>query len=205
MKLLYGTSNHAKLEAMQRRLARLDLEIIGLEDMDKKAPQVAENGSTPLENARLKAYAYYDAFRLPVFSCDSGLYFEGVPDDVQPGVHVRTVNGKYLTDDEMLQYYSGLAKKYGNLKARYRNAICLVLDKEHIYETMDDSLADGPFLLTPIPHSTVMHKGFPLDSLSVDIKTGKYFYDLEETDRDEVAVKEGFLEFFRSVLNLSSE
>lgn len=205
MKLLYGTGNHAKLEAMQRRLARLDLEIIGLEDMDKKAPQVAENGSTPLENARLKAYAYYDAFRLPVFSCDSGLYFEGVPDDVQPGVHVRTVNGKYLTDDEMLQYYSGLAKKYGNLKARYRNAICLVLDKEHIYETMDDSLADGPFLLTPIPHSTVMHKGFPLDSLSVDIKTGKYFYDLEETDRDEVAVKEGFLEFFRSVLNLSSE
>lgn len=205
MKLLYGTGNHAKLEAMQRRLARLDLEIIGLEDMDKKAPQVAENGSTPLENARLKAYAYYDAFRLPVFSCDSGLYFEGVPDDIQPGVHVRTVNGKYLTDDEMLQYYSGLAKKYGNLKARYRNAICLVLDKEHIYETMDDSLADGPFLLTPIPHSTVMHKGFPLDSLSVDIKTGKYFYDLEETDRDEVAVKEGFLEFFRSVLNLSSE
>lgn len=205
MKLLYGTGNHAKLEAMQRRLARLDLEIIGLEDMDKKAPQVAENGSTPLENARLKAYAYYDAFRLPVFSCDSGLYFEGVPDDIQPGVHVRTVNGKYLTDDEMLQYYGDLAKKYGNLKARYRNAICLVLDKEHIYETMDDSLADGPFLLTPIPHSTVMHKGFPLDSLSVDIKTGKYFYDLEETDRDEVAVKEGFLEFFRSVLNLSSE
>ena len=205
MKLLYGTGNHAKLEAMQRRLAGLDLEIIGLEDMDKKAPQVAENGSTPLENARLKAYAYYDAFRLPVFSCDSGLYFEGVPDDIQPGVHVRTVNGKYLTDDEMLQYYSDLAKKYGNLKARYRNAICLVLDKEHIYETMDDSLADGPFLLTPIPHSTVMHKGFPLDSLSVDIRTGKYFYDLEETDRDEVAVKEGFLEFFRSVLNLSSE
>ena len=205
MKLLYGTGNHAKLEAMQRRLAGLDLEIIGLEDMDKKAPQVAENGSTPLENARLKAYAYYDAFRLPVFSCDSGLYFEGVPDDIQPGVHVRTVNGKYLTDDEMLQYYGDLAKKYGNLKARYRNAICLVLDKEHIYETMDDSLADGPFLLTPIPHSTVMHKGFPLDSLSVDIKTGKYFYDLEETDRDEVAVKEGFLEFFRSVLNLSSE
>lgn len=205
MKLLYGTGNHAKLEAMQRRLAGLDLEIIGLEDMDKKAPQVAENGSTPLENARLKAYAYYDAFRLPVFSCDSGLYFEDVPDDIQPGVHVRTVNGKYLTDDEMLQYYSSLAKKYGNLKARYRNAICLVLDKEHIYEAMDDSLADGPFLLTPVPHSSVMHKGFPLDSLSVDIKTGKYFYDLEETDRDEVAVKEGFLEFFRSVLKLSAE
>lgn len=25
-----------------------------------------------------------------------GLYFDNVPDEDQPGVHVRTVNGKYL-------------------------------------------------------------------------------------------------------------
>lgn len=205
MKLLYGTGNRAKLEPMQRRLAGLGLEIIGLNDMDKEAPQVTENGSTLLENARQKAFAYYNAFGIPVFSCDSGLYFEGVPDDIQPGVHVRTVNGKYLTDDEMLLYYSGLAKKYGNLKSMYRSAICLVLDEEHIYEAMDDSLADGPFLITPVPHSRIQHKGFPLDSLSVDIKTGKYFYDLDEKDQDKTAVKDGFLDFFRSVLNLSAE
>lgn len=205
MKLLYGTGNTAKLGAMQRWLTGLDLEIAGLEAMSGNIPVVMETGNTPLENARQKALAYYDAFGLPVFSCDSGLYFEGVPDDIQPGVHVRTVNGKYLTDNEMLLYYGNLAKKYGPLKARYQNAICLVLDAEHIFESMDSRLSGEPFLITAVPHSRVLHSGFPLDSLSIDLKTGKHFYDLEERNRDEVAVGDGFAEFFRSALCLPRE
>ena len=86
MKLLYGTGNPAKLESMRRRLADLDLEILGLGDMDRKAPKVPEDGNSPLENARQKALAYYDFFGIPVFSCDSGLYFEGLPQELQPGV-----------------------------------------------------------------------------------------------------------------------
>lgn len=200
LRLLYGTGNAAKLEAMRNRLEGLNLEILGLRDIDKRIPEVEENGVTPLENARVKAHAYYEAFGMPVFSCDSGLYFEGVPEEIQPGVHVRTVNGKYLTDEEMLEYYTGLARKYGDLKARYRNAICLVMDRDHVYESMEESLASQPFLLTARPHSKVRHKGFPLDSLSVDIETGEYFYDLEEEQVDQVAVEDGFLQFFREVL-----
>ena len=150
MKLLYCTGNPAKLEAMRRRLSGLGLELIGLNNMECEIPDVKEDGNTPLENARKKAQAYYEAFRMPVFSCDSGLYFEGVPENIQPGVHVRTVNGKYLTDEELLEYFSSLAKKYVNLKARYHNAICLVLDEEHIYEAMDESLASESFLITAV-------------------------------------------------------
>lgn len=199
MKILYGTGNPAKLDSMRRRLSGLDMEILGLGDMDGEAPIVKEEGTTPLENARQKALAYYEAFGIPVFSCDSGLYFEGVPEDIQPGVHVRTVNGKCLTDEEMREYYGGLARKYGDLKARYRNAICLVLDKRQIYEAMDESLASEPFLITSVPHSGIMHTGFPLDSLSVDIRTGKYYYDLDEGRTDKVAVEDGFLLFFQKI------
>lgn len=138
MKLLYGTGNLAKLSAMRNRLEQLDIELIGLNDLrveGKNVPEVKEDGNTPLENARLKAMVYYEAFQIPVFSCDSGLYFDNVPDEVQPGVHVRNVNGKCLSDDEMIDYYSGLVKAYGNLVARYRNAICFVMDNTHIYET----------------------------------------------------------------------
>ena len=137
MKLLYGTGNLAKLSAMRNRLEQLDIELIGLNDLrveGKNVPEVKEDGNTPLENARLKAMAYYEAFQIPVFSCDSGLYFDNVPNEVQPGVHVRNVNGKCLSDDEMIDYYSGLVKAYGNLVARYRNAICFVMDNTHIYE-----------------------------------------------------------------------
>lgn len=200
MKLLYGTGNPAKLEVMRNRLSVLELEIIGLTDMKGTPPKVPEDGSTPLENARQKALAYFEAYRRPVFSCDSGLYFEGAPEEIQPGVHVRTVGGKYLTDDEMRTYYSGLAAKYGDLKAYYKNAICLVLDEKHVFERMDASLESPRFLLTSRPFAAVRHSGFPLDSLSKDIKTGRYFYEMGEERIEQGAVQDGFLEFFRDAL-----
>lgn len=205
MKLLYGTGNRAKLSAMRSRLKQLDIELIGLDDLraeGKTIPQVVEDGKAPLENARLKATAYYEAFHIPVFSCDSGLYFDNVSEAIQPGVHVRNVNGKCLTDDEMIDYYSGLVKIYGNLVARYRNAICFVQDDTHIYEAMEPSMESEKFILTDRPHSMVRKKGFPLDSISLDIKTNKYYYDLPTNRLEQVAVEDGFLDFFKRVLDL---
>ena len=190
---------------MRSRLKQLDIELIGLDDLraeGKTIPQVVEDGKSPLENARLKAIAYYEAFHIPVFSCDSGLYFDNVPEAIQPGVYVRNVNGKCLTDDEMIDYYSGLVKIYGNLVARYRNAICFVQDDTHIYEAMEPSMESEKFILTDKPHSIVRKKGFPLDSISLDIKTNKYYYDLPVDRLEQVAVEDGFLDFFKRVLDL---
>lgn len=205
MKLLYGTGNLAKLSAMKHRLEKTGIELIGLGDLKaagKSIPKVSENGGTPLENARLKALAYYKAFQMPVFSCDSGLYFDNVPDEVQPGVHVRIVNGKCLSDQEMVEYYADLVRQYGNLIARYRNAICFVMDENHIYEAMDPSMASEKFILTDKPHSAIRKKGFPLDSMSIDMKTNKYYYDLPTEELEEFAVEDGFLLFFKKVLEL---
>lgn len=200
-RILYGTGNPAKLAAMQRRLVSLKIEVVGLKEIRDRGyviPDIAEDGQTPLENAVKKALGYYDAFGMPVFSCDSGLYIDNIPEDKQPGVHVRTINGRYLNDDEMLAHYSALAVQYGELTARYRNAICLVLDKEHVYKAMEESMASKPFIITSKPHS-MRKPGFPLDSLSINIKTGKYYYDLAAEELDVVAVEDGFLEFFRKI------
>lgn len=205
MKLLFGTGNQAKLSVMKSRLETIGIELIGLNDLraeGKSIPEVAESGKTPLENAKLKAMAYYEAFQMPVFSCDSGLYFDNVPDEVQPGVHVRNVNGKCLSDEEMIVYYAGLVRQYGNLIARYRNAICFVMDENHIYESMDPSMDSEKFILTDKPHSAIRKKGFPLDSMSIDMKTDKYYYDLSADELEQFAVEDGFLLFFKRVLNL---
>ena len=197
--MLYGTGNPAKLNAMKKRLSGLGITLVGLKDLGGEIPEVAEDGKTPLENARKKAVAYFEAFRIPVFSCDSGLYIDGVPENEQPGVHVRRVNGKVLSDEQMIVHYSSLAKKYGNPTARYRNAICFVADEKHIYEAMEPSMGSSAFILTSKPYP-VMKKGFPLDSLSVDIKTGKYYYELTGNELDRLAVEAGFAEFFRKIL-----
>ena len=236
-RLLYGTGNPAKLSLMRKNLEKLQIEIVGLSDIDVAVPQVDEDGSLPLENARKKAKSYYEAFRIPVFSCDTGLYFENVPEDKQPGVHVRRVNGKNLTDGEMLAYYSGLAAEYGDqrvdintgtdidagtdinagtdttpcanmhtnlhtgLRAYYRNAICLIMDEEHIYESMDETFSSEPFLITSVPHPDgIRREGFPLDCLSVDLTTGKYYYDLDPAELGKVAAEDGSLRFFEKII-----
>lgn len=199
MKFLYGTKNEAKLAAMRRTLSSLDIEIIGLNDLNKMIPEVVEHGSSPLENARIKAMAYYKEFQMPVFSCDSGLYFEGLQDKLQPGVHVRTINGVYLSDDELTEYYSNFAKKYGDITARYKNAIYLVMDDNTTYDSMEDNLSGDSFIITSIPHKKRV-KGFPLDCLSIHIPTGKYYYDLEQCNVDS-SMEDGFFEFFNMVLS----
>ena len=106
----------------------------------------------------------------------------------------------YLTDEQMLEHYIGLVKRYGRLTAKYRNAICYVQDEEHVYEAMEPDMESEKFWLTDVPHSSIRREGFPLDSISLDPGTGKYFYDLPETAVDQVAVEEGFLIFFRRIL-----
>ena len=201
MRILYGTTNQAKLESMRRITKSLDLEIIGLHDLQQPIPKVDESGKSPLENAELKARAYFNAFSMPVFSCDSGLYFEQVEEKYQPGTHIRRVNGKELSDEEMIEYYSNLAKMHDNqLLGRYRNAICLVLNENTCFSSMDEVLSTEPFKLVSVAHPKRV-KGYPLDSLSVDIHSGKYYYDMQEKSVDQSAIEQGFTEFFQKVLS----
>lgn len=196
--LLYGTGNPAKLQGMREALSPLDLEIVGLSDMDKTPPEVPENGNNPLENAYEKALAYYRFYGIPVFSCDSGLYFDDVPNEEQPGINVRNIGGKRLSDSEMILYYALKAREYGGkLTARYKNAICLVLSENEIRKSMDESLWGEPFYIVGKPHEKRV-EGFPIDSLSVDIASGNYYYDLPQSV--ESNMNEGFRVFFENVL-----
>ena len=72
--------------------------------------------------------------------------------------------------------------------------ICFVQDGEHIYESMAPSMASEPFIIADTQHSAIRKKGFPLDSLSIHIRTNKYYYDLskEEIKAEEVSQEESY-------------
>jgi len=200
MKILYGTTNQGKLLAMKKSVEGLDIELFSLRDMEGELPHIVENGKTPLENAEIKARAYFKAFHMPVFSCDSGLYFDELAEEEQPGIHVRRVGGKELTDEEMTKYYASLAEKHGGrITGRYWNAIYFILDENHHYSSMDMSIATEPFLLVTKPHEKRV-SGFPLDCLSIDIATGKYYYDLETKDVS-TSVDDGVRKFFGEIFD----
>ncbi len=77
MRVLYGTTNQAKLYSMRQAVSGLGLEVIGLKELELPIPHVDESGKDPQVNAELKARAYYEAFHLPVFSCDSLTWVPG--------------------------------------------------------------------------------------------------------------------------------
>lgn len=228
MRILYGTGNPAKLAAMRRRLSGMELEILGIQDMAEQPPQVEETGETLLENARRKARAYYEVYHMPVFACDTAIYFdeERFPKESQPGIHTRRALGKVMSDREMIAYYRELVRKYGEvmptyiisrerasaedlvaacgyiLSAQYKNAVCCYLDEKHVYEDKSSSLWGKSFLLTDRLHSEYQ-PGFPLDGLSVERGSGISYYDLPDSTRDEIALGKGIQDFFRRILGES--
>lgn len=198
--LVYGTGNAGKLTLMKKYLKSMEeIELIGLKDLSLDWQEPRENGRDPLENARQKALCYYRTCHMPVFSADSGLFIEGLPDEEQPGVHVRRIGGKNLTDEEMRAYYKRIALRFGGkCTAQYRNAVCLVFSEDEIYESQDEGLSWEPFYLTADERPQKL-EGFPLDAISVDIKTGKHFYD----DGEAFGVEDdgrAFCAFFKAAL-----
>ena len=197
---LYGTTNPAKLFVMQAALASLPLQIKGIREMAASLPAVAETGRSPLENARLKAEAYYQALGQPVFACDLGLWIDGLPENEQPGTHVRFVQGSRLSDAEMTAHYAAIAKRLGGrAMARYQNAICLLTADGRRYEHTGEDIAGDAFWLLSVPHQKRV-AGFPLDCLSARMDNGLYYYDCADPLDAGSTAAAGFRTFFEQVL-----
>ena len=97
MQLLYATKNNSKIYNMKRRLKGMPIELLTPNDINVKI-EVTEDGKTPSENALKKAKAYYEKTNIATIAADSGLYISGLPKNKQPGLYVRRVNGKELTN-----------------------------------------------------------------------------------------------------------
>lgn len=204
MKILYGTSNESKVEHMRFMLKGLPIEILGLRDVNLSTIDIIEDGETPLENAQIKAKAYFKAFDMPVFACDSGLYLEGFRNELQPKVNVRRRHGRKLDDEEMILHYSGMAQNNGGeILAWYENAICLVKNEDDCIAYQEWDIASERFIISEKPYHK-RREGFPLDSLSIQVHTGKYYLETNSF-REDKEMANGFRQFFLKNLDFSIE
>lgn len=186
-KVLIGSTNPSKITWLSEYLSDIPgMECVTLKELGVTI-EPSEEGRTPEENALLKALAYHEATGLSVISHDSGLYFREFPmdDSRQPGLYIRRVGGVTLNDNGMMDYYSGLAKQYGPLHGCYCSGFAAV-DENGQYETFAQDRMENDwfvntfgFLMVAQPHP-MRHPGWPLDSLSKDLKTGEYWFDQED-------------------------
>lgn len=181
-KVLLGTENPSKLLELRRFFTLVGVDTCAPRELGISS-SCPEDAKTPEGNAIQKALAWQAAAGIPAFGLDSGLLFLDLPPDHpdQPGTHVRRAGGKNMTDAEMLEYYQALAHKHGGqLRAAWQNAVCLAAAPEHYLTHVEsrELLEQSAFLLVDKPCAS-RHDGWPLDSLSVNIATGRYYMDEE--------------------------
>ena len=186
--IIFATTNESKAKRFSKGLKQLGIEVLSLKDIDIKL-DVDEDGGTAIENALIKARECYRKTRRPSMGMDDTLYMEGVPKDLQPGLFVRRVNGKNLTDEEMIEHYTNLVKEYGkdgriNCKWIYGLAVINEKGEEATYTWSKDDF----YMVST--KSNKINPGYPLNSISKYKKLDKYFTDVTDEDMKLLEVNE---------------
>ena len=170
--ILFATGNESKVNRFKEKLLERGILLKSLKDININL-EVEENGKTAIENAEIKAKAYYDVTKITTMAMDDTMYIDDIPEDKQPGVFVRRVNGKRLNDEEMIEYYTNLVKTYGK---------------------------DGKYYLVDTPAQDMI-EGYPLSSILVNRKVNKYDIYLSEEDKKiGQADDAGFIDFIEKTI-----
>lgn len=196
MKVLFATTNPAKTNKYKDILEKKGIELITINDLDFKL-NIEESGKDAIENAYIKAKTYYDETHITTIGMDNNLFIEELPLNKQPGTHVRRINGKELTDDEMIEYYTSLVKEYGGkLTAKwvYGMVICnskgtkeYSWSKDHFYFVDKSCKKRNP--------------GYPLDSISIIPEFNKYLVELTSEDKKTSKEKDNTEDVIEFIVN----
>lgn len=182
MKYLFATTNKAKIRRYATKLIENGIEVVTLNDLNIDI-DVDESGKNPVENALIKATAYNKLTNMPTIAIDDGLFLENVPDDVQPGTHVRRVNGKRLDDKEMIEHYISLVNKYGQngeLKGYFKKAVAFVDgNKNYTFEHKSGRTFSNK-------QSHIIDEGYPLASIQIVESVGKFKSELTKEEEEKV-------------------
>lgn len=186
--ILFATANQTKAKRFSKGLLEKGIEVLSLKDL-KIELDVQENGKDAIENALIKARACNKKTHMPTIGMDDTLYMENVPEDKQPGLYVRRINGKTLNDEEMLKYYTNLVRQYGvdgkiNCKWIYGLAVINENGEENTYTWIKDNI----YMVDTI--SDKINPGYPLNSISKYKIIDKYFTDVTDEDMNFINVNE---------------
>lgn len=187
-KIIFATGNPTKAKRFSNGLAKHDIEVISLKDLDLKL-DVDESGNNAIENALKKARACFEKTKMPTIGMDDTLYLENVPADKQPGLFVRRVNGKTLNDEEMIEHYLNLVKEYGidgklNSKWIYGLAVINENGEESTYTWHKDD-----FYMVDTK-SSIINPGYPLNTISKYKGIDKYFTEVSEEEKEKIRYNE---------------
>lgn len=195
-KVLFATTNLAKIEKYKEKLEEKGIQLISINDLNVRL-EIEESGKNAIENAHIKAKPYYEKTKMPTIGMDNCLFIEELPEEKQPGTHVRRINGKELNDEEMIEYYTKLAKEYnGKLTAKWVYGMVLYSEKgatEYSWSKSNFYLIDKP--------CEKRNPGYPLDSISVIPETNEYWLEMTKEQMEKNKEKDNTDEIIKFIVN----
>lgn len=163
----------------------MPIEIVTPKDMGIKL-EIEEDGKTTVENAIKKARAYYNSVKMPTIAADSAMYIAGLPKEKQPGLHIRRVNGKELSDEEEIEHYSELIEECGGSReAWFTTGIALIT--ENGLDTVE--IEENRFMLISQRDTLHTWKGNPLDVIRIDLSCRKYYSEMSDEEISNMGYK----------------
>ena len=180
MKYLFAKKNKAKIRRYATKLIENGIEILTLDELNITS-DVDETGNNPMENAIIKATAYNKLSNVPTIAMDDGLYLDNVPNEIQPGTHIRRINGKRLNDGEIIEYYTSLVNNYGTdgeLRGYFKKGIAIANgDDIYTFEYKTDRIFTNQ-------QSKIIDDGYPLASIQIVQPFGKFKSELTEEEEN---------------------
>ncbi len=124
---IIASGNTHKVEELTKLL---DSKNIKIKQFTKKI-DVIEDGSNYQDNALLKAEKYYQKFKTPVISDDSGLEVASLPHDL--GIHSARFGGENLSSEDRYNLLLAKLEKVEDRTAYFICTLCLYISPDEIY------------------------------------------------------------------------
>ena len=148
-RIIVATGNRGKLEEIRSALDFPGWEFVTAADLGADTLEVGETGETFLDNARLKAHAYHEAFGMAALADDSGLEVDvlgGAPGVYSSRYAVDCCGGGDAANNARLLVELEDVPA-GERTARFRSVIVLVNEEGH--ETVAEGACEGTIGFMP--------------------------------------------------------
>lgn len=120
MKIFLATNNGGKIERFKNLFKQIDenIKVFTPADLNIEPIDIAENGKTLEENAKLKAEAYKGKVDMPILSNDTGFYVEGegfvdAPKRKALGEANENILSKEEISKKLLNFWKEVASRHG--------------------------------------------------------------------------------------------
>jgi XTP/dITP diphosphohydrolase len=170
LSILIATTNAGKVRELTELLGGLNFRVVGLDDLPRTPPPVAETGATFAENALLKAEYYHAQTGIITLADDSGLEVDALGG--RPGVYSARYGGEGLSESEQVAL---LLKELQGVREEERSAcfVCSVAIAGAGPKRTFTGRCEGVIALAPRGSG-----GFGYDPIFIDPELGKTFAEL---------------------------